>query len=344
MVRALFVAFMLTAGRGTRACTTVVAGPRATVDGSTMVTGNNDCFDCDFRLAKVPASSANVFAVRAYREQYPREVSNRSATYSRYNLERDVPASAHAAWREDAWDEAQTLGFHRRPATSEMRATTFSSLEALYGIENEAGLAIGEATCGSLLWSAPRACATCDDNGGGALWDIAALSKLALRECADARCAIRVMGAAAQAEGYYGGGTPEAASGEALTLADGVEAWVFHISPDDTGRSAVWCAQRVPDDHIAAVANQYVIRELDCADDDSFLCSDSLVAVAERAGLAVYGARHGGLDWAASFSDAVVQGRGMALVSTQRVWRAFDLVAPSRTLPTVPPSGPLADE
>ena len=62
-----------------RACTTIVAGPGATVDGSTMVTGNNDCLDCDFRLAKVPATSVTRVAVRQYREQYPREVSDRSA-------------------------------------------------------------------------------------------------------------------------------------------------------------------------------------------------------------------------------------------------------------------------
>jgi dipeptidase len=40
------------------------------------------------------------------------------------------------------------------------------------------------------------------------------------------------------------------------------EAWVFHIIPDDSGSSAVWVAQRIPDNHISIVANQFTIREI----------------------------------------------------------------------------------
>jgi dipeptidase len=50
--------------------------------------------------------------------------------------------------------------------------------------------------------------------------------------------------------------------GEALSVADTKEAWIFHVCPDDTGASAIWAAQRVPDGHIAVVANDFVIKEV----------------------------------------------------------------------------------
>lgn len=59
------------------------------------------------------------------------------------------------------------------------------------------------------------------------------------------------MGDLAMQYGYYGAeweGNMDsiiAEAGEALTVADPKEAWVFHITPDDTGTSAVWVAQRV---------------------------------------------------------------------------------------------------
>ena len=39
--------------------------------------------------------------------------------------------------------------------------------------------------------------------------------------------------------------------GEALTVIDANEAWMFHIIPDPTQSSAIWVAQRVPDDHVS---------------------------------------------------------------------------------------------
>jgi dipeptidase len=56
----------------------------------------------------------------------------------------------------------------------------------------------------------------------GALWDISALSRVALSRCPSARCAVDLMGYLATRDGFYGGhgtGLPEvAANGELLLV------------------------------------------------------------------------------------------------------------------------------
>lgn len=47
-------------------------------------------------------------------------------------------------------------------------------------------------------------------------------------------------------------------------VADGNEGWSFHITPSDSnGTSAVWVAQRVPDDGFTVTSNMFTIREID---------------------------------------------------------------------------------
>ena len=129
---------------------------------------------------------------------------------------------------------------------------------------NDQQVAIGESTCGAKFWTRPIYA------GGKALFEIAELSQIALERCRTARCAIELMGELAETYGYYGASWDEndittniIEAGEALTIADPQETWIFHITPDDTGTSAVWVAQRVPDNHISAVANIFVIQEID---------------------------------------------------------------------------------
>ena len=142
-------------------------------------------------------------------------------------------------------------------------ARTFSYLEGSYPIANEWGLAMGESTCTARLvaFGVPL---------GDALYDVTALMRTAMERCRTARCAISLMGQLAEKGGYYGSNDPPEEgqglfeeSGEALTLIDSTgEAWVFHVLPDDTGRSAVWAAQRLQDDHFAVIANKVSHRLL----------------------------------------------------------------------------------
>lgn len=95
--------------------------------------------------------------------------------------------------------------------------------------------------------------------------------------------------------------------------------------PDDTGSSAIWVAQRVPDDHIAVVANQFVIGEVDMSDKTNFLGSDNIHEIAIRNKL--WDPKSGNpFNFQMTYgTDRHAQGFGC----TRRVWRVMTLAAPS---------------
>ena len=71
-----------------------------------------------------------------------------------------------------------------------------------------------------------------------------------------------------------------------MSLADPTgEAWVFHIMVGLNQTGAVWAAQRVPDDHVAVVANQFIIDKIDFSDatNKNFYWSANLLEVARTA-------------------------------------------------------------
>ncbi|KAF1334166.1 Peptidase, partial [Globisporangium splendens] len=202
---------------------------------------------------------------------------------------------------------------------------TFAYIDGAYGIINEHQVAIGESTCGARFVSKPIT------QGGAALFDVAALSRIALQRAKTARAAIRIMGDLAVQYGYYGaeweGDEVYAEAGEALTVTDATEAWMFHILPDDTGKSAIWAAQRVPDDHMSAVANQFVIHEMDLNNTDAFLASDNIYDVALRNGIWNHSES---FDFTRIYSQPRAEGH--QYYSTRRVWRLFTLADPSLNL------------
>ena len=198
--------------------------------------------------------------------------------------------------------------------------STFAYLDGSYGILNDQHLAIGESTCASVLVNFPVYA------GGMALFDMSALTRIAMERCASARCAIKTMGYFAQQYGFYGaewtGEFAQSEAGEALSIADKQEVWIFHVSPDGSNASAVWVAQRVNDLHVAAVTNDFIIREVNVSDTNTFLASDNLFEVAQAHGLWKAGEI---FDFARVFSPAV---RPVQLsYYMRRRWRVYSLVS-----------------
>lgn len=304
-----------------RACTMIALGRKATTDGSTMAIQTNDCIDCDFRLGIVPSTtSSGRAAVWPVRFAYPRYVgSDRGDLYAL----KDVDTSIYP------WTETSVMGYADFPDMG--NSTRLNSyLDGTYPLISEKQLGFAETTCGARLVAAPVS------DGGKALMDVSALMRLAIERTSTARDAIKFMGQLAERYGFYGavwtGPAAYNEAGEALAVIDPQEAWLFHVCPDDTGASAVWVAVRLGDDQIAAVANQFVIRNVDIRD-PNVLASSNMEEVAVRAGL--WDPKDGTLaEGTFDFTRAygVPHGKMSPLV-TRRVWRIQSVAAPSLNLP-----------
>lgn len=276
-----------------KGCTTVICGKDATVDGSLITSHTNDCGRCDPRIAYVPAADhepGDMRSVYAFSLPYPRLCCyDRGPTY--------FPKAGE--------EVVEPIGYI--PQVEH----TYAYFDGVYGIMNEHQLNIGECSCGARTRGTPLP-------EGEALFDIAELSRVALERCTTAREAIQLMGDLGVEYGYYSGG-------ETLTIIDTEEAWVFNMVASPDGKSAVWVAQRVPDDEVAVMANQFTIREIDLDNPDYFMASDNIFEIAKEEGW--WKPEDGQLDFNRVYGRAYDPVR---LYSLRRKWRAFDLLAPSK--------------
>ncbi|MDC3321177.1 C69 family dipeptidase [bacterium] len=254
----------------------------------------------DFRIVSVPAKDHEPGSLRPIykqNEHYPRLVSNNSSKSYRPVKNQKL---------------SEPIGY------IDQVAHTYGRYEASYASMNEMGLSVTESTCGAktIAKALPE---------GKALFWIGELSQIALERCATVRCAVELMGNLAVKHGFYGEQEVEG-SGETLLLADTKESWVFSILSTPCGSSAIWCARRVPDDHVTVVANMYTIREVDLNDNSTFLYSKNMLDIAKQE---KWWDGNMPFDFTRAFSSGEY---GHAYYSGRRMWRVLSLMAPSLNL------------
>ncbi len=178
---------------------------------------------------------------------------------------------------------------------------------------------IGESTCSGIFGSIPLGMIN-----GTALLSIDQLTQIAMERSSSARQAITIMGSLAEEYGFYGAGEFEGTA-ESLAVSDVEEVWIFHILPDPTGSSAIWAAQRIPENSFSVLANMFVIRDVDPLDEDNFLMSDSVHSVAKDYGWwdETTGEK---LDFTKIYSDGEYAHK---YYSGRRMWGAYHLACPS---------------
>lgn len=280
-------------------CTVIIVGKEASVDGSVMTTHTCDCGVCDWTWRYVPAadyepgSTRKIYHINQFRSWDPKE----GLKWERYK------------------DDFTGLEIPQVPHT-------YAYLHGMFGYMNDQQVAIGESTIG---------CREKMENPTPtAKFDITMLTLIAMERAKTAREAIKIMGELAEKHGY--GHTD---TGEMLAVADPDEVWIFEIMPvgplwtPKSGKpGAVWCAQRVPDDHVSVCPNESRIGEIDLSNPDYFMASPNVIDFAVEQGF--YDPDSGEpFNWKKAYSPSE-HSASSSNGARARLWRFFDLVAPSK--------------
>ena len=187
-------------------------------------------------------------------------VSYAADSYSLYGFLHYAPAADYAegAMREvKDWDTGKPL------CSIPQVAHTYN----VVGNMNEHQLTIGETTWGGR----PEL-----EIGEGI--DYGSLIYIALERCKTAREAIKCMTDLVAEYGY-------ASSGETFSIADPNEVWLMElIGKGKVEKGAVWVATRIPDDCIAAHANQARFTTINFKDKENWMWSKDVVKFARKQG------------------------------------------------------------
>lgn len=289
------------------ACTVLLIGKKASTDGSVISTHTCDCGVCDWTWRYVPAADYEDGAMR--RIYYiPQFITKPPAKGLRWDTLEDkfsgleIPQIKH----------------------------TFGYLHGMFGYMNDNQVAIGESTIGCRR--------EMNNRTPTPKFDITMLTLIAMERGKTARDAIKIMGSLAEKYGY--GNTD---SGEMLAVSDPNEIWLFEIMPvgplwtPETGQpGAIWCAQRVPDDEVSICPNESRIGEIDLSNKDYFMASPNVKSYAIEHGY--YDPKSGKpFSWKRAYSPNEVSAKS-SNGSRGRMWRFYDLAAPSKKFPIDTPN------
>lgn len=224
-------------------------------------------------------------------------VSYSADSYGMFGFLCHYPAATHAAGTMRSiydWDSGKYLGqIKEAPQTYNV-----------IGNINEFQVTIAETTFGGRE-------ELVDTTG---IMDYGSLIYVALQRSRTAKEAIKVMTDLVKEYGYY-------SSGESFTIADPNEVWIMEMIGKGPGvKGAVWVAVRIPDDCIAAHANQSRIHKFNMKDKDNCLYAPDVIPFAREKGY------FNGVNKDFSFADAYCPLTFSGLRACEaRVWSFYNM-------------------
>ena len=269
------------------ACTAIMVTPGASIDGTASVTHTCDSGNSPYELTKVPAANYAPGTMVDVLNLPQTTGGNQMRHYAGNPTGNMIPQVEH----------------------------TYAYIKsAIFGIINEHQVAMGETTTSGRRESRNTA----------GFFDITNLSMIGLERGATAREAVEVMGRLSEVYGYKDGG-------EQLLVSDPYEVWLFEIvgpgpfwAQGDSEPGAYWVAQRVPDGHISACANNAVIDQIVFNDVANFMYGPGMLEFAMEMGW--WSPASGkAFSWRTHMCNATSR------TSYQRVWGVFRQVSPKLT-------------
>jgi dipeptidase len=227
------------------ACTDIIVGKEASVDGSVITSHTGCCPEC--RVHVVPA-----------------QTFKRGDVAPIYYGLQDV--------RKPLKEYGKVLGYI--PQVEK----TYAYFHTGYPQMNEHQLAIGESTLSQ------RDKLKVDISSGKQIMTIEQAQLFALQRCKTAREAVDLITTLVEKYGFLPSCGPESEGLCIADTEEAWVLEVFSVGPDwdpESGElGAIWAAQRVPDDHIAIVPNWSIIKEIDLSDPEYFKASENYKQVA----------------------------------------------------------------